>query len=190
MQYQEHVHYARVNAWASKLYGERQQGKVVFATCPITELGFVRASSGKAGHSTSVDSARSDLQTLKLRQNMLFVPDDISTRRLPAWVRRSAQTTDGYLLALARSHGGQLATLDLSIPGALVIADNAPAPLMVREESRLTPSQGTPDFRDACPHRIRDPSPSRRTSASVARRPDGKARPRDHRGPGLSLRSR
>jgi hypothetical protein len=26
MQYQEHVHYARVNAWAARLYAERKQG--------------------------------------------------------------------------------------------------------------------------------------------------------------------
>src|SRR3954467_12440842 len=135
MQYQEHVHYARVNAWAARLYAERKQGTAVFATCPITELGFVRIASGKAGHSASVDSARSDLHTLKSRQKMLFIPDGIPARRLPAWVRKSAQTTDGYLLALAKAQGGSLATLDRFIPGALLIPDETPAPLMVREES-------------------------------------------------------
>ena len=137
MQYQEHVHYARVNAWAAKLYAEREQGKVVFATCPIIELGFVRIASGKAGHALSVDSARSDLHTLKSRQKMLFIPDDIPARRLPAWVRKSAQTTDGYLLALAKTHGGHLATLDRFTPGAVLIPDET-APLEVREEGALS----------------------------------------------------
>ena len=107
MQYQEHVHYARVNSWAAQLYGDREQGKIVFATCPITELGFVRIASGKAGHSASVDSARADLHTLKSRQKMLFIPDGIPACRLPAWVRKSAQTTDGYLLALSLRTGFQ-----------------------------------------------------------------------------------
>ncbi|MEJ0035722.1 MAG: hypothetical protein WDO68_06545 [Gammaproteobacteria bacterium] len=96
MQYQAHVHYARVNTWAAQLFAERDQGKVVFATCPITELGFVRIASGKAGHSVSVDSARSDLHTLKSRQKMLFIPDDVPARRLPAWVLKWGQTTDGF----------------------------------------------------------------------------------------------
>ncbi len=138
MQYQEHVHHARVNAWAAQLYAERVQGRVVFATCPITELGFVRIASGKAGHSPHVNRARSDLHTLKSRQKMLFIPDDIPARRLPAWVHKWAQTTDGYLLALAKTHGGRLATLDRFIPGALLIPDETPAPLGVREEGALS----------------------------------------------------
>ena len=138
MQYQEHVHYTRVNAWAARLYAGREQGKIVFATCPITELGFVRIASGKAADSTSVDSARSDLHTLKSRQKMLFIPDDIPGRRLPAWVHKSAQTTDGYLLALAKAHGGHLATLDRFMPGAVLIPDETPVPLTVREESALS----------------------------------------------------
>ncbi|MEJ1963518.1 MAG: VapC toxin family PIN domain ribonuclease [Gammaproteobacteria bacterium] len=138
MQYHEHVHHLRVDAWATQLQAEREQGKVVFATCPITELGFVRIASGKAGHSPSVSSARSDLHTLKSRQKMLFIPDDIPGGRLPAWVRKSSQTTDGYLLALAKTHGGHLATLDRFIPGAVLIPDGTPAPLVVREEGVLS----------------------------------------------------
>ena len=138
MQYRTHVHHARVDAWAAQMYAEREQGKIVFATCPITELGFVRIASGKAGHSASVDSARSDLHTLKSRQKMLFIPDEIPARRLPAWVRKSEQTTDGYLLALAKAQGGYLATLDRFIPGAVLIPDETPSPLMVREEGALS----------------------------------------------------
>ena len=138
MQYREHVHYARVNAWATQLQVERMQRRIVFATCPITELGFVRIASGKAGHSPCVDSARADLHTLKSRQKMLFIPDNIPARRLPPWVQKWAQTTDGYLLALAKAHGGQLATLDRFIPEALLIPDIAPAPLVVRDEGVLS----------------------------------------------------
>ena len=56
-----------------------------------------------------------------------------------------AQTTDGYLLALAKAHGGALATLDRFIPGALLIPDQAPGPLAEREEGAL--SDWTPPLR-------------------------------------------
>jgi hypothetical protein len=62
-------------------------------------------------------------------------PDDIHLRLLPAWVRKSEHTTDGYLLALAKSHGGRLATLDRFIPDAVFIPDDANGPLMVRDEA-------------------------------------------------------
>ena len=133
LQYPTHMHHARVRLWISQLHAERGEGHVVFATCPITELGFVRIASGKAGLAASVAIARLDLRNVKSSQNMVFIPADINTRGLPPWVRKSAQTTDGYLLALAKSHGGYLATLDRFIPGAVFIQNETPEPLMVRE---------------------------------------------------------
>ena len=133
IQYPTHMHHARVRAWISKVLEERGQDDVTFATCPITELGFVRVGSGKAGFAASVGAARADLRALKLKEKLLFIPDDLQTRHLPAWVRKSAQTTDGYLLALAKSRGGYLATLDRFIPGAVFIPEATPEPLLVRE---------------------------------------------------------
>jgi hypothetical protein len=66
---------------------------------------------------------------------MLFIPDDVHTGHLPRWVRTSAQTTDGYLLALANSRGAHLATLDRFIPGAVLIPDDTAGPLRVRDEA-------------------------------------------------------
>ncbi len=48
MSYKDHVHHARVDTWASQLLAEHEQDRVMFATCPITELGFVRVGSGPA----------------------------------------------------------------------------------------------------------------------------------------------
>ena len=48
-------------------------------------------------------------------------------------MRKSPQTTDGYLLALAKSHGGHLATLDRYIPDAVFIPEEPTGPLMVRD---------------------------------------------------------
>jgi predicted nucleic acid-binding protein len=134
MRYADHVHHARVMTWAAKLVAEHGRDQAAFATCPITELGFVRVGSGKAGYAASVKKAQADLHILQTEQNTLFIPDGIPTRDLPAWVRKSAQTTDGYLLELAKSYGGYLATLDRFIPGALLIPDETEQPLMVREE--------------------------------------------------------
>jgi hypothetical protein len=53
MKYMDHALYERVHMWASQLVAEPEKGHPVFATCPITELGFVRVGSGKAGHARS-----------------------------------------------------------------------------------------------------------------------------------------
>ena len=136
--YPPHVHNARVKDWVACLYAERGKDDVVFATCPITELGFVRVGSGPAGLAASVEAARADLRSMKSSENMLFIPDDIPERDLPAWVQKPAHTTDGYLLALAKAHGGHLSTLDRFIPGAVFVPDDGPAPLMIREEGALS----------------------------------------------------
>jgi hypothetical protein len=90
-----------------------------------------------------VTVARADLRSLKSSENMVFIPDDIPERDLPEWVRKPAHTTDGYLVALAKTHGGHLATLDESIPGAVLIPDGTPAPISVREAAAL-PAWTTP----------------------------------------------
>jgi uncharacterized protein len=134
MKYTNHVHYERVDKWVTQLACEIGQDHLIFTTCPITELGFVRVGSGKAGYAASVDIARHDLQDLKSIENLRFIPDDVYTRHLPAWVRKFDQTTDGYLVALAKSRGGRLATLDRFIPDAILIPDDTNGPLMVRDE--------------------------------------------------------
>ena len=116
MNYGVHVQNERVRQWVSQLAAEHGHNRTIFATCPITELGFVRVGGGKAGYAESVDAARDDLEDLKSSMGMLFIPDDLPTRHLPMWARKSEQTTDGYLLALAKSHDGCLATLDRFIP--------------------------------------------------------------------------
>jgi uncharacterized protein len=154
-QYPAHVHHARVRTWVSRMHVERRHDDVVFATCPITELGFVRVGSGKAGLAASVDTARADLRMLKTRESTLFIPDDVDTHYLPAWVRKSAQTTDGYLLALAKSHGGHLATLDKFIPDSVLIPDETAGPLMVREATASSAWPAHLRLHDRSAHQIR-----------------------------------
>jgi uncharacterized protein len=135
MRYGDHVHNERVNRWVAQLAAEYGRDRAIFATCPITELGFVRVSSGKAAYAESVDAARADLEDLKASTGMLLIPDDLPSRHLPMWVRKSEQTTDGYLLALAKAHDGCLATLDRFIPGSVFIREETSGPLMVREST-------------------------------------------------------
>jgi len=133
MGYADHVHSERVDRWVSQLAAEHGRDRMMFATCPITELGFVRVSSGKAAYAESVAAARDDLEDLKTSIGMLLIPDDLPSRHLPIWVRKSDQTTDGYLLALAKAHDACLATLDRFIPGSVFIPEETSGPLMVRE---------------------------------------------------------
>jgi predicted nucleic acid-binding protein len=134
LRYRTHVHHGRVSSWASRVRPESEKNDVLFATCPITELGFVRIGGGTAAYASTLDAAKSDLSMLMSTEHMLFIPDNLGTNHLPGWVRKSAQTTDGYLLALAKSHGGHLATLDRFIPDAVLIPEESAGPLMVRDE--------------------------------------------------------
>jgi hypothetical protein len=55
----------------------------------------VRVGSGKAAYAESVYAARDDLEDMKSRMGMLFIPDELPVRHFPQWVRKSEQTTDG-----------------------------------------------------------------------------------------------
>jgi predicted nucleic acid-binding protein len=138
LRYIVHVHHERVHQWVSQLATHHGYDHAAFATCPITELGFLRVGSGKAAYAKDLPTARDDLQDLKSSMGMRFISDDLPTHYLPTWVRKSAQTTDGYLLALARSRGGCLATLDGFIPGSMFIPEETTGPLMVRERTCST----------------------------------------------------
>jgi len=93
------------------------------ATCPITELGFVRVLAQSPEYGLTVAAARSLLLRLKTgtlpKFTFLADPHDIS--QLPEWVNTGRQITDGHLLRLAQAHGFVFATLDENIPGAYLI---------------------------------------------------------------------
>jgi uncharacterized protein len=97
-----HHHHAAANAWLDK---ERE-----FATCPISQLGFLRVSMSPAFRADFND-ALAVLDGVIGRQGTTFVHDDLPAASL-APVTSYADTTDGYLVALAKAHGLKLATLD------------------------------------------------------------------------------
>ncbi len=110
-----HVFHARAQAWFLSI---RAGG---WATCPITELGFLRILSHTAmpNFVGSPAVAAAMLAVLKAGPGHVFWPDDVSTSDTRIWetskLLTSNQVTDSYLLALAASKGGKLATMDVRL---------------------------------------------------------------------------
>lgn len=92
-----------------------------WATCPLTQSGFVRVSSNQR----VIPGAKPPAEAVALLRRMLDLPhhiffsDDISlvaskfvaTEKIAGY----RQVTDAHLLAIALRHGGRLATLDRAI---------------------------------------------------------------------------
>lgn len=95
-----------------------QEGQNAWATCPLTENGVIRIV-GNPRYPNSPGSpaaVASVLRRLCAMPGHAFWPDDISLLDASnidsADILTSGQVTDSYLLALAVSHHGQLATFD------------------------------------------------------------------------------
>lgn len=107
-----HVHHARIRAWflANSAAG--------WATCPITESGFVRVSSNPKVLPSVIGTATAQdvLSALRGRPGHRFLVDDISMNDtdVPA-MAGYRQVTDAHLLALARRNDASLITFDASI---------------------------------------------------------------------------
>lgn len=91
-------------------------GRQGWATCPLTENGFVRIASHPKYPNRPGDVATvlSILREFCAAEGHHFWSDDVSLRELlpPGAVITSGQITDIYLLGLAAQNGGKLATLD------------------------------------------------------------------------------
>lgn len=107
-----HVQHDAAHDWFAK------HGKKAWATCPLTENGVIRiVGNARYPNSPGTPAAVAQLMTgLCALPGHVFWPDDISlldTKKLDAMrILNSAQVTDSYLLALACTHGGKLATFD------------------------------------------------------------------------------
>lgn len=112
-----HVHHVAALAWF------RRNQAAGWATCPLTQSGFVRVSSNPS----FVSDARSPQEAIQHLRRMVALPhhvfwhDDVSVAasefvdevRLVGY----RQVTDVHLLALAQHRGGRLATLDGKLRG-------------------------------------------------------------------------
>ncbi|HUG83451.1 MAG TPA: TA system VapC family ribonuclease toxin [Euzebya sp.] len=107
-----HVHHAAAVGWFS---AQRDSG---WATCPVTESGFIRVSSNRRviPEARAVPEAAAAMRALRMVGAHRFWTDDVSLAtsdvvRLEE-VQGYRQVTDVHLLALARGHGGQVVTFD------------------------------------------------------------------------------
>lgn len=110
-----HVHHVRIVEWF------RERASRGWATCGVTESGFVRVSSNPTALPSplGVDAARQVLAALRALDGHRFLGDSVSmTDTDVPRIAGYRQVTDAHLLVLARRHEMPLVTFDAGI-GAL-----------------------------------------------------------------------
>jgi toxin-antitoxin system PIN domain toxin len=115
------THHVEAQNWFASV------GRHAWATCPLTENGVIRIV-GNPRYPNSPGSPKDVAELLSLftqTPGHEYWPDDISLLDRGKFdfsrLLNASQVTDSYLLALAVSHGGQLATLDRRlIPDAVI----------------------------------------------------------------------
>ena len=107
-----HVHHARMRAWFA------ENSSSGWATCPLTESGFVRVSSNPRllPVAIGISAAREVLSVLRTRDTHQFLTDDVSLNDsdIPK-ITGHRQVTDAHLLTLARRRGVRLVTFDTGV---------------------------------------------------------------------------
>lgn len=109
-----HVHHRAARAWFA------EEGQQAWATCPITENGFVRIASHPSYPNPMGGVQGAILRVLRFREvtGHQFWTDDVTICDVlePNALITQAHVTDVYLLALAIKNGGKLATFDGRMP--------------------------------------------------------------------------
>ena len=113
-----HIYHRDAHAWF------RRNQRFGWATCTLTQCGFVRVSSNPAIMKQNVTplEALGVLREIMALDRHEFWPDEISLHEDPAPARMMAghrQVTDAYLLALAIGKGGKLVTFDRHVSALL-----------------------------------------------------------------------
>ena len=109
--YEGHVGHSLVQDWFRESAG-------TWATCPLTESGFVRIACNPSaiGQSVKVHEALRVLSTITVRPGYRFWPAEITFAEAVKPFRERLfghrQVTDAYLLGLAIKNKGRLVTLD------------------------------------------------------------------------------
>jgi toxin-antitoxin system PIN domain toxin len=117
----DHVHHEAAHDWFA---GNREAG---WATCPLTENGLIRILSNSAysGAHEAPWAIVVRLRTFCESGGHAFWADEVSLRDARIFRKAGPAThqkvTDIYLLGLATSKGGRLATFDRGIPLTAVI---------------------------------------------------------------------
>jgi toxin-antitoxin system PIN domain toxin len=113
----DHEHHARAHAWFGNLSNES------FATCNVTQIGFVRLSMNPNVVHCQMEMADvfEKLKSFTGHPNHSFCEDGPLQMELPAWqeVRSYKQVTDTNLFLIAHRHGRQFVTFDDGIQSRL-----------------------------------------------------------------------
>lgn len=117
---EDHVHHERAHQWWD---ANRADG---WASCPLTQNGFVRVLSQSTTRTkVSPPAALELLRTATGEEGHVFWPDDISLVEIRRFnstrILGPKQLTDIYLLGLAVKNGGRLTTFDRSISRSAVV---------------------------------------------------------------------
>jgi uncharacterized protein len=107
-----HVHHDAIRRWFA------DNGASGWATCPLTESGFVRVSSNPKvlPAAIGVEAARGVLASLRAAEGHTFLVDDVSIADadVPA-MSGHRQVTDAHLLTLAHRRGMRVVTFDAAL---------------------------------------------------------------------------
>lgn len=124
-----HIHHESVHRWFA------EKGRQSWATCPLTENGFIRVAShpnypNRPGDVTAVLDI---VHQLREAPGHHFWSEDISILQIleSDAIITHAQITDVYLLGLAVHKRGKLATLDQRIPADAVRAGRKALELII-----------------------------------------------------------
>jgi len=107
-----HVHHVAIRQWFA---GNSAAG---WATCPVTESGFVRVSSNPSvlPSAIGVEAAREVLAGLRAAGAHRFVVDEVSMTDVDVpSLTGHRQVTDAHLLTLARRAGMRVVTFDAGL---------------------------------------------------------------------------
>ncbi|UGS34695.1 TA system VapC family ribonuclease toxin [Capillimicrobium parvum] len=107
-----HVHHAAIRRWFAT------NAAAGWATCPVTESGFVRVSSNRRALPSAIgaEAARGVLAAMRTVEGHRFVPDDVSVTDpdVPP-LHGHRQVTDAHLLVLARRNDLRVVTFDAGL---------------------------------------------------------------------------
>ncbi len=103
--WESHAEYIRASRWLSRAKS--------FATCPISEMGFLRVSLS-AAFGASFEDAMAALDAIACMRTHRFLRDATRAQSLPP-VSTSKDVTDAHLVGLARRYRLKLATFDAAL---------------------------------------------------------------------------
>src|SRR5688500_7243411 len=109
-----HQHHASAHRWFSSAAADG------WATCPLTQCGFVRISTNPRAVGGALEPAQAvaAIARMTAHERHVFWADDlpVASPYFPAAALQGhRQISDAYLLALCASRGGRLATFDTAI---------------------------------------------------------------------------